>query len=69
MNSSEFVRRVRKTGRKNGVAVRLDKKRGKGSHGLLYYGSRKTTVPRSNDIPAGTLSAMLRQLGLSRDDI
>lgn len=69
MNSGEFIRRVRKTGRRNGVAVRLDKKRGKGSHGTLYYGSRRTIVPKTDNIRTGLLHSMLTDLGLRRDDI
>lgn len=42
----------------------------KGSHVTLYYGSRKTTVKdRKKEITAGLLSAMVRQLGLSRLDL
>lgn len=53
-----------------GVSVRIDSKRGKGSHVTLYYGSRKTTVKdRRKEIAAGLLSAMVRKLGLNRSDL
>ncbi len=69
MNSTEFIRRVRKAGRRNGVSVTFSSSRGKGSHGELFYGKRHTTVPKKNDIGTGLLHAMLRDLGLERGDI
>lgn len=70
MTGEEFLRRVRKLGRQRGVAVRFEPRTGKGSHGRLYYGNRFTTVKdRRKEIGAGLLAAMIRQLGLSRDDI
>ena len=51
------------------MAVRFDKKRGKGSHGTLYYGSARTIVQeRKRTLPEGTLHAMVRQLGLVMKD-
>lgn len=39
----------------------------KGSHAILYYGARKTVVKdRRKELGAGLLSAMIRQLGLTR---
>ena len=71
MTGDEFVRRVRKLGRERGIPVRFEPRSGKGSHGRLYFGSsRFTTVKnRRKEISPGLLSAMLRQLRLSRDDI
>ena len=70
MTGDEFVKRIRKLGRERGVAVRFDPRTGKGSHGRLYFGNRFTTVKdRRKDLGQGLLPAMLRQLGLSRDDV
>ena len=70
MTGAEFIRRVRKLGRSRGVAVRLDERRVKGSHGRLFYGTRFTTVKdRKKEIGAGLLAHMLAQLELSREDI
>ena len=70
MTGAEFVRRVRKLGRSRGIAVHLDERQGKGSHGRLYYGSRFTTVKdRKKEISAGLLAHMLAQLELSKEDI
>lgn len=61
--------RVFELGAERGVPVRLDTKRGKGSHVTLYFGSRKTIVKdRRKELPPGLLSAMTRQLGLERSD-
>ncbi len=50
--------------------MRFEARRGKGSHGRLYYGSRFTTVKdRRKEIGVGLLNAMLGQLGLTRADI
>lgn len=65
----EFVNRVFELGAERNVSVRIDTKRGKGSHATLYYGSRKTVVKdRRKELAPGLLSAMIRQLGLDRSD-
>jgi mRNA interferase HicA len=43
---------------------------GKGSHGVLLLGERRTVVRNPKDeLKTGTLRAMLKQLGLSPTDI
>ena len=70
MTGNEFVRRIRRLGRERGVAVRFEPRPGKGSHGRLYFGDRFTTLKdRRKEIGQGLLSAMVRQLGLSREDV
>ena len=70
MTGDEFVRRVRRLGRERGVAVRFESRKGKGSHGRLHYGDRFTTVKdRREEIGRGLLAAMIRQLGLFREDL
>lgn len=44
MTGREFVLRVYQLAAERGVPVRLELKRGKGSHAMLYYGERKTVV-------------------------
>ena len=57
-------------GKRRNVAVRFDTRHGKGSHGTLRYGSRKTTVKdRKKEIGSGLLHNMLAQLGLQITDI
>jgi predicted RNA binding protein YcfA (HicA-like mRNA interferase family) len=70
MNGGEFIRRIRKLGKLTDTRVRFESRRGKGSHGRLYYGSKFTTVKdRKKEIRAGLLHAMLDQLGLTIEDI
>ena len=71
MKCRDFIAQVQVIGRARGVPVRIDTKRGKGSHiiVIVYYGARKTVVKdRRKELGSGLLSAMLRQLGLNRDD-
>ena len=64
------MRQVTKVGLERGVGVAFDEKRGKGSHGTLYYGRRKTIVKdRRKEIGAGLLAKMLRDLGLTLGDL
>ena len=70
MNGKAFIERVTALGRRRGVAVRVDAKRGRGSHVMLYYGDRKTVVKdRRKEIGPGLLAAMTRQLGLDPADL
>jgi mRNA interferase HicA len=70
MNGNEFERKIRKLGRKRGVAVSFDQGHGKGSHGRLYYDGRFTTLKdRRKEIGPGLLGAMLSQLGLTKADL
>lgn len=70
LTGDESVRRVRRYGRKRGIAVRFEARLGKGSHGRLYFGERFATLKdRRKEIGAGLLAPMLRQLGLKREDL
>jgi len=70
MTGAEFIRRVRRIGRERGLAVEFDERRGKGSHGTLYFADRATVVKdRKKELGAGLLNDMLKQLGLTRADL
>ncbi|HEY4591264.1 MAG TPA: type II toxin-antitoxin system HicA family toxin [Thermoanaerobaculia bacterium] len=70
MKGAELVRRLRKLGRQREIAVEFVPERGKGSHGTLYFGERLTVVRNLKDeIKTGTLHAMLKQLGLTLEDL
>lgn len=70
MKGRRFIDRVVAIGRERGVPVRIDRKRGKGSHLVLHFGGRKTVVKdRRKEIGPGLLSAMLHQLGLTHRDV
>jgi len=69
MTGNDFIKRVRAIAKNKGVASHVDKKRGKGSHVLLYYDNNKTTVRNPKDeLKKGTLHAMIKQLGLEPND-
>jgi mRNA interferase HicA len=70
MTGAEFIRAMRRLGRRREVEVRFLKRRGKGSHGTLYFGARKTIVKdRKKELSRGLLMDMLRQLGLDPRDL
>ena len=70
MTGAEFIRRIKRLGNKNGIPVNFVARRGKGSHGTLFYGSRFTIVRNPKDeLKKGTLNGMLDQLGLSLKDL
>ena len=63
------MRRILALGKQRGVDARWMAHRGKGSHGLLYYGSATTTVRDLKDeIDKRAYFKMLKQLGLSERD-
>lgn len=68
VEGAEFIRKVRKLGMKRGVTVAVDTSHGKGSHAMLRFGNRLTTV-RKAELSGGTLHAILKQLGLRLDDL
>lgn len=64
------MRRVQRVGRERGIAVRCEARPGKGDHGRLFFGERFAAVKdRRKEISAGLLAAMLRRLGLKREDL
>jgi len=70
MKGSEFIRKLKKLGKKRNVKVNFTKRRGKGSHGTLYYGRCFTIVRNEKDeLKTGTLSAMLKQLNITEDEL
>ena len=70
MDGREFLKRLRRLGRANGVAVRYDGKPGKGSHGRVTYSTAFTTIKDlKKEIGPGLLRKMLSDLGLTKDDL
>lgn len=69
MRGNEFVRRILALGKERGIEVRWAAHRGKGSHGLLYYGVNMATVRNLKDeIDKRAYYKMLKQLGLCQKD-
>lgn len=70
MNGNEFLKKVEKVAKAKGLSVRFESGHGKGSHGRLYVGNAFTTLKdRKKEIGPGLLGKMLKDLGLSRNDI
>lgn len=70
MKAAEFIRKVNRLANARKLSCRFDATRGKGSHGTLYFGDRRTVVPNlKKELKTGTMRAMLRQLGLTLDDL
>ncbi len=65
MRRDEFIKKIKALGKNEGVDVRVDEKRGKGSHLTLFYGSKQTTIPKG-ELKRGTLLAILKQLGIDK---
>ena len=70
MTGSEFLRKLKALGNRQGVAVRLDAARGKGSHQTVYYGASFTIIRNLKDeLRTGTFHAMCSQLGINPRDL
>jgi mRNA interferase HicA len=70
MRGRELVKKIETLGKERGIAVRIDRKRGKGSNQTLYFGERKTIIRNPKDeLKTGTYHAMLKQLGISEKDL
>lgn len=70
MRGNELIKKVETLGKEKRIVVRVDKKRGKGSHQTLYFGDRKTIIRNPKDeLKTGTYYAMLKQLGISEKDL
>lgn len=70
MRGKEFLQRIRKLAQHKGIPCSWHPDKGKGSHGVLKYGDKRTVVRNLKDeLKIGTMHAMLKQLGLKYDDI
>lgn len=70
MKGNEFIKKVKALGRRKGLVVRVDEKRGKGSHVTLYFGTVFTIVRNPKDeLKTGTYHAMLTQLGINENEL
>lgn len=68
MNGDQFIRKTRKLAKAKGVPFSVNRKRGKGSHAVVYFGDRKTTV-QQHEIPNGTLFGMCKSLGIKPEEL
>lgn len=70
MTGNEFLKRLRKTARRHGVAVTIDTTHEKGSHITVFFGDKATTLKdRKKEISRPLLKKMLHDLGLTEVDL
>ena len=60
---------LRRHAQSNDLAFSVARRRGKGSHVMVCVGDRRSFVPHSRELPAGTRQAILRQLGVSSEEL
>ena len=64
MNGNELIKKIRKLGKERDLTVRIDKKRGRGSHFTLYFGNKRTIMKdRTQEIGAWFIEEDTRQSG------
>lgn len=70
MTGKEFLRKVRKVAKRQKQSFEWHPNLGKGSHGVIKLGQKKSVLRNTKDeLKTGTLNAMLKQLGLSQEDL
>jgi hypothetical protein len=70
MKGSEFLRKVKKAGRKHGWVVQWHPDIGKGSHGLLVVNGGSTVLRYlADELKTGTFHGMLKQLCIKEQDL
>ncbi len=63
MKRAQFIARLRRLARKQGLPLTIIEKRGKGSHITVALGGRRTIL-KSGELQPGYVRVVLRQLGL-----
>lgn len=70
VTGNDFIRRLRRLARRLGDHFAWLPARGKGSHGIIEFGRRATTLPDpKRELKTPTLMSILKQLGLGRQDL
>jgi hypothetical protein len=67
VNGKQFIRRAATWAKERGISVTIDPSRGKGGHQILRVGDSWTTV-QTGDLKPGIYHAMLKQLGIPKDE-
>ena len=70
MNGNELLKKLKKIAKERKINLKLVKSHGKGSHGTLHFGGKKTTMKDpKKEIGPGLFKAMLDRIGLEKKDI
>ncbi len=70
MTGKELLKKLKKLSGKLGVEMRIETKRGKGSHVTLYFDERYAIIPDlKKELKMGTLKAILKQIGVQQEEL
>lgn len=70
IKSADFVKKVKKYAKNNGMDFHYDAGHGKGNHGRIFLNDKLTTVKGKNKkIQKPLLKAMCKQLGIRLEDL
>jgi mRNA interferase HicA len=70
MTGKELIKRLKQIAKVRQAEIRTQSKRGKGSHITLYFGDRYAVIPDlKKELKSGTLSAILKQLGVEKEEL
>jgi len=65
VTGAEFIRRLRRLARQRRVPFDMNTRRGRGSHRIVYFGTRWTTVKDlKEEVGKGLLRQMCKDLGI-----
>jgi mRNA interferase HicA len=70
MTGKELVKALQKLSKARKQVLRIENKRGKGSHVTLYLGGQYAVIPDlKKELKTGTLNAILKQLGVEKGEL
>lgn len=70
MTGADLIRKLRRLAKERCLHFEYESRHGKGSHGQILLGDRLTTIKDpKKEIGPGLLHDMLKQLGLSKEDL
>jgi len=65
VTGAEFIRRLRRLARQRRIPFDMNTRRGRGSHRIVYFGTRWTTVKDlKEEVGKGLLRQMCKDLGV-----
>ncbi|MCG8376946.1 MAG: hypothetical protein MI702_10735 [Chlorobiales bacterium] len=70
VKAGELKNKIQRLAKQRGLFFKYDPKRGKGSHGTIYFGEKRTFIKDlKKECSKGYVSGFLAQLGLNKEDI
>lgn len=68
MTRSELLRKLKKLADNKNIYYDFKQERGKGSHGTVYLGDKRSLVPKG-EIKTGTLHSIFKNLFIKEQDL